>query len=954
MNKPRFDICLIVKNEEKTLPRLLISLEEFKKRGGQTTILDTGSTDNTVKLARDWGCVVEEVGEKYIHVIGKDLAYEINKRFIINDEEPVIKAGDKYFDFASARNHAASLASTDMVSFADADEEFTKLDIDIIDKLIDDGVEQFEYNFVFSHDQFGNEAFKFIQSKFHDRRKMKWVGIVHEVLQGSAKRHMLNESILKLEHWQNHDTSRHVYLVGLAVDCYENQDKDRNSHYFARELMWAGRPKSAMNEFKRHIKMDRWPAEKAQSMIFMGDCHGMIGEPEKQVVWYNKAFYHDSTRRESLIKLARFYQHNNNHEAAAAYAAASLEIPWSGFYANNKENYTTDPHEILYWAKGWMGDVEGAKEHLLKAMSYSPHNPAYLRDTKFYFEYPDQGIDGWMTFIELNWLYNMGKKYKDIAEVGSWKGRSTHALLSSGIDVTAVDTWEGSDFEKDDTSRLAKIQDVFKQFKDNTKGFDNLKIHKARSLDAAKDYPDGAFDVVFIDAGHTYEDVKRDIAAWKSKAKKMLCGHDYLQDVWMGVIQAVDEAFGKPDGVEGSIWWIDLEKRREEIPARIFSIWLGDEMPDTIKKCVETHKIPGYEHRMITMDNYPKDIPYVNAAIKAKKWVKAVDYLKMYYLYNEGGIYLDTDVEILPGKNYDDMLNNNVFAAREENGFIGFSLVGGIKGHEIFKRYLDEVPKKFKGDDDKNFESSMEVFTELADKFSDVRIYSPDYFFPYNHQTGIINVTENTRSFHHFLKSWTDVTDLLPKVSIVLPTLGREDGLKRCLKSIDRLYYPKHLIELIVLDGEEGTVPEKVKKGVGKADGEYIVYASNDIEFEPYSLYRAVKTSLDSKKGLVAFDTGVKNEEGFINEHFLFRLDLLDKIGGEVFDTDFHHVGIDDLLWKKCDKLGEAMMSKGKVKHYHFSRLDEDTPKDWVIERGWAKEKEDRELLVKKLQELEK
>jgi hypothetical protein len=66
-------------------------------------------------------------------------------------------------------------------------------------------------------------------------------------------------------------------------------------------------------------------------------------------------------------------------------------------------------------------------------------------------------------------------------------------------------------------------------------------------------YMPGLNDMVFIDAGHTYEEVKSDIEVWQPVANKVICGHDYC-DAWPGVVKAVDEAFGKPDKVVGTIW----------------------------------------------------------------------------------------------------------------------------------------------------------------------------------------------------------------------------------------------------------------------------------------------------------------------------------------------------------------------------------------------------------------
>jgi hypothetical protein len=496
---------------------------------------------------------------------------------------------------------------------------------------------------------------------------------------------------------------------------------------------------------------------------------------------------------------------------------------------------------------------------------------------------------------------------------------------------------------------MAKQEDILEIFKQNTKEFKNLKIVQKESLEAAKDVLDSSIDFIFIDAGHTYEEVKADILAWLPKVKPggMLAGDDYLPNTWMGVVQAVDELV-KPDGFEGKLWYKYVDKE-QVIPKKIITMWLGDEPSEMVKKIIETQKIPGYEHKLVTLENCPKDIPYVNAAIEAKKWVKAVDYLKAYYLYHEGGIFLDADMEILPGQNFDDMLSNDLFAGVEENGFVGYSLVGSKPGHGVFAKYLKDVPERFKGDDDLFFESSMEVFTNLVFADPTCKLYSHDYFFPYNHQTGVIEVTENSRTFHHFMKSWTNVSDLLPRISIILPTLGRPEGLKRCLDSIDRLYYPKHLLEVIIEEGDD-TVPIKVKRGLEKAKGDFILYASNDIEFTSKSLYLAVKMAKDYD--LVAFNTGeLFPDEGNISEHFLIRKDFIQKLeNGEIFSTDFHHVGTDNWLWEQVNKLGRATRcQEAVVFHYHFTRGN---TMDAVYEKGWSHVEQDRQVLKQKLAKL--
>lgn len=178
-----FSFCVISRDEEETLPRLISSLKPFQEAGGVCCLMDTGSTDNTVKIAREAGWKVEEVGEKFLHTIDAGLAKNINERFIVEGEEECVKEGDKYFDFASARNACAAMSPTDIVSYIDADEVMTKLDWEFINKKIEEGYTQFEYDFVFSHKPDGSPAIEFTQSKFYDRRKMQWCNLVHEVLQ---------------------------------------------------------------------------------------------------------------------------------------------------------------------------------------------------------------------------------------------------------------------------------------------------------------------------------------------------------------------------------------------------------------------------------------------------------------------------------------------------------------------------------------------------------------------------------------------------------------------------------------------------------------------------------------------------------------------------------------------------------------------------------------------------
>lgn len=945
---PNFSICLIVRNESKTIERCLQSLDFFVASGGDVCILDTGSTDNTMELINKYSVSLRQESG-YTSTIDSNLANAINGLFCISNDKEIVSPGDRYFNFSAARNACARLAKNDWICYIDADEVLTKLDIEKINSVISNpSIAHIEYEFVFAHNPDGSPGLVFRQSKFYHRKKMQWVNITHEVLQpieGYGGVIYLNSDILLLEHWQI-PGDRHSYLTGLAVDCHNNPNNDRNVHYLARELMWSQRFNSAIKLFDRHINMNGWIAERAQSAIYIGDCFGKLNRPEDQFLSYSKAIYIDSKRREAFIRLAYFFMHNKNYHAAIAYAEASLTIKLDGYYANNKSEYEDIPHAILYVSYGWIGDIEMAKHHLLIALKYKPNHHQYLNDTKFYFEYGAPEIDGWMSYPELMWLYETAKSKNRIVEIGSWKGRSTHALCSGNTgEVFAVDTWLGSMDPLDQTNSQAKSNDIYSEFCQNTRQFTNLRVIRKSSLDASMDFDDRSIDMVFIDAGHTYEEVQADISAWLPKVKVggIICGHDY-SDVWKGVKKAVNEKF-QNCCTNDTIWWYVVDEDViVTIPKVIYTFWIGEnELPVALQKCIESQKINGYEH--ILIQEVPDNVPsYVLNCIENKEWVKAVDYLKLWFLYRYGGIVMDADVEVLPGKNFDLLLNEEMFIGKEysfdDKIVLGNAVIGSRPGHAFLKRLMSEMDLL----ENRGFvyELGMDLVNKIGVEYQQMfKILDPDILYPYNHQTGVINVSDNTICFHHFFKSWSDTKNVLPSVSILIPQLGREDGLKRCLKSIDRLYYPKHLIEVLVIEGED-YVPVKVAYGLKNAVGEYICYAANDMEFESHCLYNAIIASREHQKGLVSFNEGIiLQDEGNICTHFIIRRDLIDQIGGQIFNTRMYHCGVDNLLWAKCKKINQAMWCDNAIiKHYHFSNGI-----DLVYERGWSHHKEDREVL---------
>ena len=168
-----------------------------------------------------------------------------------------------------------------------------------------------------------------------------------------------------------------------------------------------------------------------------------------------------------------------------------------------------------------------------------------------------QGIQNWFNYEDV--ILEAIEKAQDGAsfvEIGIWKGASAAftgvEIINSGkkIQYDAIDSFHGSREHGDVSSFL------YDECKGNLQPLIDagaINLIQANSPDVAANYADASLDFCFIDASHEYEDVKADIAAWLPKVKPggILAGHDFYGvdhpgygKGWVGVFQAVDEAFG--------------------------------------------------------------------------------------------------------------------------------------------------------------------------------------------------------------------------------------------------------------------------------------------------------------------------------------------------------------------------------------------------------------------------
>ena len=205
------------------------------------------------------------------------------------------------------------------------------------------------------------------------------------------------------------------------------------------------------------------------------------------------------------------------------------------------------------------------------------------------------------------------------------------------------------------------------------------------------------------------------------------------------------------------------------IPKIIHYCWFGPAALDNIsKRCLASWQKYCPEYSLMRWDenNFScKENEYAAEAYIAQKWAFVSDYVRLAVLYDQGGIYLDTDVEIK--RPFDDLLQQAAFMGFESSDKVATCVIAAEKHHPLIKAMLDLYEGKRFINDDGYFDETTNVakvtalLLERGLKLNDAKqsidgmvVYPREYFSPKDLLTGRINVTKNTYALHHFNASW--------------------------------------------------------------------------------------------------------------------------------------------------------------------------------------------------------
>lgn len=213
--------------------------------------------------------------------------------------------------------------------------------------------------------------------------------------------------------------------------------------------------------------------------------------------------------------------------------------------------------------------------------------------------------------------------------------------------------------------------------------------------------------------------------------------------------------------------------KNKVIPKTIHYFWFGHApLPPLVKKCIKSWKqfCPDYQIKRWDETNFDihNSCDYVKEAYKAKKWAFVSDYARFYVLNKYGGIYLDTDVELI--KPISKIVDNGPFLAKETEKFDSINPGLGMAtypNNPLYKEIMSDYNRSHylspEGVPNSTPVGKRIVTLLIRDGLKESRgiqvidginIYPKDYFCPLNYFTGKLEFTENTVAIHHFAASW--------------------------------------------------------------------------------------------------------------------------------------------------------------------------------------------------------
>ncbi len=364
MKKYKVCVYAIAKQEEKFVNRWVASMKE----ADEIYVLDTGSTDNTVKL-------LEENG---VHVTQKEI---------------------KPWRFDVARNMSLDLVcdDADICVCTDLDEVFTPGWRKALEANWNEKTTRARYDYNWSFDEFQNPAVNFYIEKIHKRHGYVWTHPVHEVLTytlGVENRITIDD--ITLNHYPDQNKSRSSYLPLLELSVKEKPEDDRNVHYLGREYMYYGKWNECIDTLIKHLKLKSatWLDERCASMRFIARAYQALNRYDEAEMWLNKAILEAPYLREPYVEMAILNYRQKDFKSVIKYINEALKIE------KNPKSYINEPfcydftiYDLLSIAYFNENDINNALKYCNIAIEMKPNDERLLKNREIINEAKNKKAD---------------------------------------------------------------------------------------------------------------------------------------------------------------------------------------------------------------------------------------------------------------------------------------------------------------------------------------------------------------------------------------------------------------------------------------------------------------------------------------------------------------------------------------------------------------------------------
>lgn len=351
MNKYKICVYAIAKNEEKFVERWVESMKEADK----IYVLDTGSTDNTLKKLSDLGVFVERK--------------EITP-----------------WRFDVARNESLKMVDldTDICVCTDLDEVFVPGWRKQLEEIWDKNMTSLYYNYNWSLDEFGNPKVNFYINKIHAREGYIWTHPVHEVLKYNKDKQISKTTdLITLNHYPDSTKSRGQYLPLLELSVKEDPLDDRNMHYLGREYMYYEKWNECIDTLLKHLalKSATWKDERCASMRFIARSYRALNRYEEARMWLDKAILEAPYLRDPYVERAILESQLNNWQAVEKYCKDALKLEKNTkSYINEAFSWDHTVFDLLSISRFYQNDIKEAFEYSKLALEMDPENERLIKN----------------------------------------------------------------------------------------------------------------------------------------------------------------------------------------------------------------------------------------------------------------------------------------------------------------------------------------------------------------------------------------------------------------------------------------------------------------------------------------------------------------------------------------------------------------------------------------------